>query len=118
MPDEKKPGFWDQIKQDVADAEMKKATKKTLFELQDENLLKQVDAIHQSAREVRASRSKYLVVDLNVNVIGSSVNLQSLMNDLYKDGWHVLTANGSETVVLGSPFTHWHVVFVDSRLKP
>jgi hypothetical protein len=118
MPDEKKPGFWEQIKQDVADAESKKATKKTFFELQDDKLRNEVEAIHQNAVEVRHAGGKYLVVDLTVNVIGSSVNLQALMNDLYKDGWRVLTANGSETVVLGSPFTHWHVVFEDSKVKP
>ena len=119
---ENKPGFWQQYKEDfkrdLKEAEEKRLAKPTtLAEMQEQSVQKQVDAVYKNAEEVRRSGGKYLVVDLNVNILGASGNAQAIMNDLYTQGWTLLSANGSETVVLGSPFTHWHLVFEDSKAK-
>jgi hypothetical protein len=123
---ENKPGFWQQYKddfkmsleRDLKAAEEKRLAKPTTMEeLQEQSVQKQVDAVYKNAEEVRKNGGKYLVVDLNVNILGASGNAQAIMNDLFAQGWTLLSANGSETVVLGSPFTHWHLVFEDSQSK-
>ncbi len=118
---ENKPGIWQQYKEDfkkdLKQAEQKRLSKPTLAEIQEESVQKQVDEIYENVAEVRRAKGKYLVVDLNVNIIGASANVQAIMNELFAQGWNLLTANGSENIIMGSPFTHWHLVFEDSKIK-
>ena len=118
---ENKPGLWQQYKEDfkkdLKEAEQKRLTKPSFIDLQEQKLLTEAEEIYKSAAEVRENKGKYLVVDLKVNMLGYSGNVQAIMNGLFAQGWTLFTANGSETIVMGSPFTHWHLVFEDSRFK-
>jgi hypothetical protein len=117
--DDNKPGFWQQYKEDfkkkLKETEEKRLAKPSLPELQEQRLQKEAAEIFKNANELRINNGKYLVVDLNVNMLGYSGNVQKIMNDLYAQGWTLFSANGSETIVMGSPFTHWHLVFEDSK---
>jgi hypothetical protein len=118
MSDEKKPSYWDQFKpESIKAAVEEKATKGNFVQQQAESLKKKTQAVFMNASEVRQSGGKYLLVDLQVNMLGTSVDAQEVMNRLFADGWSLVAANGSETIVMGSPFTHWHMVFEDTRLK-
>lgn len=118
---ENKPGIWQQYKEDfkkdLKEAEQKRLTKPSFIDLQEQKLQTEAEEIYKNAAEVRESKGKYLVVDLNVNMLGYSGNVQAIMNGLFAQGWTLFTANGSETIVMGSPFTHWHLVFEDSKSK-
>jgi hypothetical protein len=120
MTDEK-PGFWqqykDDFKKDLRDAEQKRLSKPSFIELQEQKLQTEADEIFKRASELRKAKGKYLVVDLHVNMLGYSGNVQAIMNGLFEQGWALSAANGSETIVMGASFTHWHLVFEDSRLK-
>jgi hypothetical protein len=116
MPDEEKPSYWEQFKLESIKAAAEEKTSKGDFSKQQEaRLKKNVESIFVNASKVRQSGGKYLVVDLSVNILGNSVDAQEVMNRLFKEGWRLVAANGSETILMGSPFTHWHLIFEDTK---